>query len=138
MAVTDRHPHWPGVWVSVEHEFGPCCDRSLLGDGAQQRVGHVVRAADARPAGALTGWEPQQPCQNCAATVTDQHPDWPGLWAEAGRHGSPVCAVVGNVGDDAGAYDLLDYVYPHVPAGLDSPAAAAIQAAKKDGYFLRY
>ncbi|MEU5049086.1 hypothetical protein [Streptomyces sp. NPDC021096] len=29
--VTDRHPHWPGVLVGVENEYGPACDRSRLG-----------------------------------------------------------------------------------------------------------
>ncbi|MFC4517576.1 hypothetical protein [Streptomyces ehimensis] len=31
MPVTDRHPHRPGVLVSVENEYGPVCDRSRLG-----------------------------------------------------------------------------------------------------------
>ncbi|MFF0506300.1 hypothetical protein ACFYUH_22215 [Streptomyces fimicarius] len=27
-AATDRHSHWPGLWVSAEQEFGPSCSRS--------------------------------------------------------------------------------------------------------------
>ncbi|WP_371503554.1 hypothetical protein OG871_40040 (plasmid) [Kitasatospora sp. NBC_00374] len=140
MAVSDRHPHWPGVWAAMEHEFGPTCDRSLLGrPESEQRVGHVVEEADARPAQELTGQEPTVVCQNCGVRVSDQHPDWPGTWAEAGRHSDPVCAVVGLIGgDDAGEYDLLDCVYPHVPEGVDSPAAAAIAAAKEARYFRRH
>ncbi|PAU50899.1 hypothetical protein CK936_00110 [Streptomyces albireticuli] len=135
--VTDRHPHWPGVLVSVEYEGGPVCDRSRLGGGAVRRVGHVLDADQARPAGQLTGKEQKVPCQNCDVHVTEQHPDWPGVWAEAGGYSRPVCAVVGSVGDDAKAYDLVDCVYPHIPAGADSPAAAAIAAAKKSRYFFQ-
>ncbi|WP_280703283.1 hypothetical protein [Kitasatospora sp. GP82] len=139
MLVADRHPHWPGVWVSVEHEFGPSCDRSRLGRlESLQRVGHVVEVADAGPAQELTGREPTAVCQNCGIDVTDQHPDWPGQWAVAGGDSDPVCAVLGTMGgDDEGEYDLLDCVYPHIPAGVDSPASAAIAAAKKGGYFLQ-
>ncbi|MBD0675653.1 hypothetical protein [Streptomyces sp. CBMA156] len=140
MAVTDRHPHWPGVWTAVDREFGPTCDRSRLArTESEQRVGHVVEEADARPAQALTGQEPTVVCRNCGAQVSDQHPDWPGTWAGAGRHSDPVCAVAGSMGgDDAGEYDLLDCVYPHVPEGADSPAAAAIAAARQARYFLQH
>ncbi|MFE0378258.1 hypothetical protein ACFW1M_22315 [Streptomyces inhibens] len=139
MPVTNRHPHWPGVWVAVEHEFGPCCDRSRLSHSEPlQRVGHIVDAADARPAQRPTGREQKVACQNCGARVTAQHPDWPGLWVDTRKYSDPVCAVVGNMSsDDAGEYDLLDCVYPHVPAGSGSPAAAAIAAAQKAGYFFR-
>ncbi|MEV6726637.1 hypothetical protein AB0M94_37595 [Streptomyces xanthochromogenes] len=49
--VTDRHPHWPGVLVSVESEYGPVCDRSRLEGESVQRVGHILDATQARPAG---------------------------------------------------------------------------------------
>ncbi|MFI1801057.1 hypothetical protein ACH427_27390 [Streptomyces sp. NPDC020379] len=133
--VTDRHPHWPGVLVSVENEFGPVCDRSRLGGESPQRVGHVLDAAQARPAGELTGKEQKVQCRHCDAHVTEQHPDWPEVWTEAGGYCRPVCAVAGSGCDDAKEYDLVDCVYPHVPAGGDSPAAAAIAAARQGGYF---
>lgn len=132
--VTDRHPHWPGVLVSVENEFGPACDRSRLGEESLQRVGHVLDAAHARPAGKLTGKKQKVQCQNCDVHVTEQHPDWPGVWTEVGRYCRPNCAVPGFGADDATQYDLVDCVYPHIPVGADSPAAAAITAAKKTGY----
>nr|WP_181411826.1 hypothetical protein [Streptomyces sp. F8] len=136
MPVTNRHPHWPDVWVSVENEFGPSCERSLLtGMDSPQRVPHVVDATHARPARRLTGKEQKVQCRHCAAHVTEQHPDWPGVWTEAGGDSSPVCAVVGSGCGDAQSYDLVDCVYPHIPAGGDSPAAAAIAAAQQTGYF---
>ncbi|MFE7514132.1 hypothetical protein ACFU8I_23330 [Streptomyces sp. NPDC057540] len=135
--VTDRHPHWPGVLVSMENEFGPVCARSRLGDESPQRVGHVLDAAQARPAGKLTGKEQKVQCQNCDVHVTEQHPDWPGVWTEAGGYCRPNCAVPGSGADDATEYDLVDCVYPHIPVGADSPAAAAITAAKKTGYFFQ-
>jgi hypothetical protein len=135
--VTDRHPHWPGVLVSVENEYGPVCERSRLGDESLQRVGHVLDAAHARPAGKLTGKEQKVQCQHCDVHVTEQHPDWPGVWTEAGGYSSPNCAVPGSGADDATQYDLVDCVYPHIPVGADSPAAAAISAAKKVGYFFQ-
>ncbi|MFG2885669.1 hypothetical protein ACGFYV_25825 [Streptomyces sp. NPDC048297] len=135
--VTDRHPHWQGVLVSVENEFGPVCDRSRLGEESLQRVGHVLDAAQARPAWKLTGKEQKVQCQNCDVHVTEQHPDWPGVWTEAGGYCRPTCAVPGSGADDATEYDLVDCVYPHIPVGVDSPAAAAITAAKKTGYFFQ-
>lgn len=140
--VTDRHPHWPGVLVSVENESGPGCDRSRLGGKSLQWIGHVLDSAQARPAGKLTGKEQKIPCQHCDVHVTEQHPDWPGVWAEAGGYCSPVCAVPGSGRDDGQEYDMVDCVYPHIPAGVDSPAAAAIAAAaiaaaKKGGYFFQ-
>jgi hypothetical protein len=122
----------------VENEFGPSCDRSRLsGSEPVQRVPHVVDAAQARPAGRLTGKEQKVQCRHCPAHVTEQHPDWPGVWTEAGGDSSPVCAVVGYGADDATSHDLVDCVYPHVPADGDSPAEAAIAAAKKAGYFFQ-
>lgn len=135
--VTDRHPHWPDVLVSVENEFGPVCDRSLLGEESLQWVGHVLDAAHARPPGKLTGKEQKVQCQNCDVHVTEQHPDWPGMWTEAGGYCRPKCAVPGSGADDATQYDLVDCVYPHIPVGTDSPAATAITAAKKTGYFFQ-
>ncbi|MEU0110635.1 hypothetical protein ABZ313_35465 [Streptomyces sp. NPDC006251] len=135
-AVTDRHPHWPGVLVSVEYEFGPVCDRSRLGGESWRRVGHLLDAAEARPAGRLTGKERKVACLNCGRRVTEQHPAWPGVWSEAGRHNTPVCAAVGSGCGDALEYDLVDCVYPHIPEGFDSPAAAAVAAARDGGYFL--
>ncbi|MFJ2875500.1 MULTISPECIES: hypothetical protein [unclassified Streptomyces] len=135
--VTDRHPHWPGVLVSTEREFGPVCNRSLLGDEPYRQVGHVLDAAQVRPSGKLTGKERKDQCEHCGVPVTEQNPDWPGTWTAIGRYRSPVCAVLGSGTDDASGYDLVDGVYPHVPAGLDSPAASAITAARKTGYFLR-
>ncbi|MGW0899785.1 hypothetical protein ACWD0G_22860, partial [Streptomyces goshikiensis] len=85
----------------------------------------------------LTGKEQKVQCRHCAAHVTEQHPDWPGVWTEAGGDSSPVCAVVGSGCGDAQSYDLVDCVYPHIPADGDSPAAAAITAAKKAGYFFQ-
>lgn len=51
MAVTGRHPHWPGVLVAVENEYELVCDRSLPGGwgGSLQQVGHII-AAQARSA----------------------------------------------------------------------------------------
>ncbi|GHE16082.1 hypothetical protein [Streptomyces alanosinicus] len=135
--VTDRHPHWPGVLVSVENEFGPVCGHFRPGGESPQRVGHVLDAAQDRPVGKLTGKEQKVRCQHCDVHVTEQHPDWPGVWTESGGSGSPNCAVLGAGADDATEYDLVDCVYPHVPVGADSPAAAAITAAKKVGYFLQ-
>lgn len=135
--VTGRHPHWPGVLVRMENEYGPVCDRSRLGGKATERVGHVLDAAQARPAGTLTDKEQQVPCQHCDVYVTDQHPDWPGVWTEAGRSSRPICAVVGSGADDATAYDLVDCVYPHIPVGSDSSATAAINVARKTGYFFQ-
>lgn len=136
--VTDRHPHWPGVLVSVENEFGPVCARSRLGEESLQRVGHVLHAAEARPAGKLTGKEQKVQCQYCDVHVTEQHPDWPGVWTEAGGYCRPTCAAPGFGADDATQYDLVDCVYPHAPAGAgEGPAAAAIAAAKKGGYFFQ-
>ncbi|MFF1374484.1 hypothetical protein [Streptomyces virginiae] len=83
-AVTDRHPHWPGLWVSVEHEFGPSCGRSRLdGEGSLQGVPHLVDADQARPAGRLTGREQKVQCRHCDAHVTGRHPHWPDVWVEA-------------------------------------------------------
>lgn len=136
--VTDRHPHWPGVLVSVENEYGPVCDRSRLEGESVQRVGHLLDAAQARPAGKLTGKEQKVRCQHCAVHVTEQHPDWPGVWTEAGGYSRPICAVVGSGCSDDLSYDLVDCVYPHVPVGADEgPAAAAVTAAKKGGYFFQ-
>ncbi|MFF1405099.1 hypothetical protein [Streptomyces sp. NPDC058294] len=136
--VTDRHPHWPGVLVSVENEYGPVCDRSRLDGESVQRVGHVLDAAQARPAGKLTGKEQKVQCQHCAVHVTEQHPDWPSVWTEAGGYSRPICAVVGSGCSDDLSYDLVDCVYPHVPVGADEgPAAAAITAAKKGCYFFQ-
>ncbi|MET7519504.1 hypothetical protein ABZS88_40135 [Streptomyces sp. NPDC005480] len=45
--------------------------------------------------------------------------------------------MVGSGCDDDQSYDLVDCVYPHILAGADSPAAAAIAAAKKGGYFFQ-
>ncbi|MEV7123775.1 hypothetical protein [Kitasatospora griseola] len=140
MAITDRHPHWPGTWVSVEHEAGPCCERPLLErvDG-EQRVGHVLRTADARPAQAPTGRERTRTCRNCSEQITDEHPDWPGTWTTAGGHIDPMCATMGNMGHaDADEYDLPDCVYPHIPEDCDSPAATAIAAARAGRYFLQF
>lgn len=138
-AVTDRHPHWPGVWVSVENEFGPVCEQSRIAGQADavQQIGHVVDSAVARPVGMLTGKEQKVQCRHCDAHVTEQHPDWPGVWAKAGGNGTPVCAVVGSGCDDARSYDLVDCVYPHVPVGEDSPAASAISVARQVGYFFQ-
>ncbi|MFE1876407.1 hypothetical protein ACFW9N_37035 [Streptomyces sp. NPDC059496] len=137
-AVTDRHPHWPGLWVSAEHEFGPSCDRSRLdGKESLQGVPHLVDADQARPAGRLTGKEQKVQCRHCDAHVTGRHPDWPDVWVEASGYNSPVCAVVGFGADDAQEYDLIDSVYPHVPVGATSPADAAIAAAKETGYFFQ-
>ncbi|MER6557488.1 hypothetical protein ABT300_06930 [Streptomyces sp. NPDC001027] len=135
--VTDRHPHWPGVLVSVESEYGPVCGRSRLGGESLQRVGHVLDAAHARPAGKLTGKEQKVQCQHCDVHITEHHPDWPGVWTEASKYNRPTCAVTGSGADDATEHDLIDCVYPHVPVGADSPAAEAIIAAKKVGYFLQ-
>ncbi len=117
---TDRHPHWPGVLVSVENEYGPVCERSRLEGESVQRVGHVLDAL-ARPAGKLTGKEQKVQCQHCSVHVTEQHPDWPGVWTEAGGDCRPICAVVGSGCSDDLSYDLVDCVYPHVPA---APARA--------------
>ena len=45
--------------------------------------------------------------------------------------------MVGTGCDDAQGYDLVDCVYPHVPVDAGSPAAAAIAAARKAGYFFQ-
>jgi hypothetical protein len=45
--------------------------------------------------------------------------------------------VAGSGRDDAQAYDLIDCVYPHIPAHGDSPASEAIAVAKKAGYFFQ-
>ncbi|MEV5508835.1 hypothetical protein [Streptomyces orinoci] len=132
--MTDRHPHWPGVLVSVESEHGPVCERSRLGGESLQCVGHVLDAAQARPAGKLTGKEQKVQCRHCDVHVTEQHPDWPAVWTEAGGYCRPVC-VLGAGCDDAQEYDLVDCVYPHIPADADSPAAAAIADARRVGYF---
>lgn len=68
--VTNRHPHWPGVLVSVENEGGPVCDRSRLGGESLQRVSHVLDADQARPASKLTGKEQKVQCQHCDVHVT--------------------------------------------------------------------
>lgn len=138
-AVTDRHPHWPGLWVSVENESGPSCDRSRFSEEESlQRVPHIIDAAQARPAGRLTGKEQKVQCRHCGVHITEQHPDWPGVWTEAGGYSTPVCAVVGSgCDDDAQSYDLIDCVYPHIPVDGDSPAAAAIAVARKTGYFFQ-
>lgn len=135
--VTDRHPHWPGILVSVEHEYGPLCDRTRLGDRAAQPVGHVLDPSQARDATRLTGKESKVKCLHCGMKVTTEHPDWPGVWAATGPYSTPVCAVVGSGGDDDLGYDLIDCVYPHIPAGVDSPASNAVAAAKGIGYFLQ-
>ncbi|MCZ4098003.1 hypothetical protein O3W51_17225 [Streptomyces sp. H39-C1] len=135
--VTDRHPHWPGVLVSVEHEYGPVCDRTRLGGETARRVGHVLESAQARPAAQLTDKEQTLQCRHCNVHLTEEHPDWPGVWTEAGGYSSPVCAVVGSGCDDDQAYDLIDCVYPHIPVGRDSPATAAIATAQGGGYFLQ-
>ncbi|MFH8411481.1 hypothetical protein ACH4FX_43020 [Streptomyces sp. NPDC018019] len=59
------------------------------------------------------------------------------MWTQAGGYSSPVCAVVGSGCDDDQSYDLIDCIYPHVPVGADSPAAAAITTAQKGGYFFQ-
>ncbi|MGW2426478.1 hypothetical protein ACWC0C_46165 [Streptomyces sp. NPDC001709] len=41
--------------------------------------------------------------------------------------------MVGSGADDATEYDLVDCVYPHIPAGADSPAAAAINRCSSRG-----
>ncbi|KUH35631.1 hypothetical protein ATE80_28045 [Streptomyces kanasensis] len=123
--------------VSVENEFGPVCDRSRFGHKSPKRVGHVLDAAHARAAGKLTGREQKVQCQNCDMHVTEQHPDWPGVWTGATGYHDPVCAVVGSGGNDDESYDLIDCVYPHIPVGSDSPAAAAITVAKNTGYFFQ-
>ncbi|MFJ7200940.1 MULTISPECIES: hypothetical protein [unclassified Streptomyces] len=70
-AVTDQHPHWPGLWVSTEHEFGPVCDHALLGGKESlQRVPHVVHADHAHPAGRLTA----RSRRSNAATATRTSP----------------------------------------------------------------
>ncbi|MEV7296871.1 hypothetical protein AB0N79_35435 [Streptomyces microflavus] len=136
-AVTDRHPHWPGLWVSTEHEFGPVCDHALLGKESLQRVPHVVHADQAQPAGRLTGKEQKARCRHCDAHVTSQHPDWPGVWVEAAKYNSPICAVLGSGAGAEQEYDLIDGVYPHVPVDATSPADAAIADARKTGYFFQ-
>ncbi|MEU3829804.1 hypothetical protein AB0F36_31495 [Streptomyces sp. NPDC029080] len=52
--------------VSVENEYGPVCDCSRLEGESVQRVGHILDAAQARPAGKLTGKEQKVQCQHCA------------------------------------------------------------------------
>ncbi|MFQ6197000.1 hypothetical protein [Streptomyces sp. NPDC000405] len=99
-------------------------------------MGHVLDAAQARPAGKLTGKEEKVQCRHCGVHVTEQHADWPGVWTEAGGYCSPVCAVFGSGCDDDQEYALVDCVYPHVPTdAAGSPAAAAIAAARQGGYF---
>lgn len=137
-AVTDRHPHWPGLWVSAENESGAVCDRSRLDwKESLQQIPHVVHLDQARPAGRLTGKEQTVQCRHCDAHVTGQHPDWPDVWVEAAGYNTPVCAVLGSGGDDAQEYGLVDCVYPHVPVDATSPADAAIAAAKKTGYLFQ-
>jgi len=101
-----------------------------------QRVPHVVHADQAQPAGRLTGKEQKARCRHCDAHVTSQHPDWPGVWVEAAKYNSPICAVLGSGAGAEQEYDLIDGVYPHVPADTTSPADAAI-AARKTGYFFQ-
>lgn len=98
-AVTDRHPHWPGLWVSAENESGAVCDRSRLDwKESLQQIPHVVHLDQARPAGRLTGKEQTVQCRHCDAHVTGQHPDWPDVWVEATGYNTPVCAVLGSGG----------------------------------------
>lgn len=47
------------------------------------------------------------PVQRRARHRAEQHPDWPGTWAEAGGHSRPVCAVFDSGDDDATKYDLV-------------------------------
>ncbi|MEU1091589.1 hypothetical protein ACFYPN_32050 [Streptomyces sp. NPDC005576] len=137
-AVTDRHPHWPGLWVSVECEFGPVCNRPRLDrKKSLQEVPHAVHADQVRRGVRLTGKEQKVQCRHCDARVTSQHPDWPGVWVEASKYSTPICAVLGHGAGSAQEYDLVDGVYPHVPVGETTPADAAIAAARKTGYFFQ-
>jgi len=131
--ITDRHPQWPGTWVTMEHEFGPACDGpqrgktphhpdpSLIVGGGQQA------ACDAESL-------PTVGCQQCRAPITDQHPWWNGLWVSTVGHGGPVCGVIGSSLPDGDAYDLVDCVYPHRPPGATGPGVDAARTAVAGGY----
>lgn len=134
-AVTDRHPHWPGLWVSTEREFGPVCNSPLLGGKSLQSAPHIVHADQAHPVKRLKGREQKARCRHCDAHVTSEHPDWPGVWVEATKYNSPICAMLGSGAGAEQEYDLIDGVYPHVPVDTSSPADEAIAAARKTGYF---
>ncbi|MER7763806.1 hypothetical protein [Streptomyces sp. NPDC097619] len=134
-AVSERHPHWPGVLVAMDHEYGPVCDRSLLEGESWQQVGHVLDVARARPASKATGTERKTRCRHCEREITDQHPDWPGIWSTVDRYRSPICAVVGSGGSEDQVYDLIDCVYPHAAVDEDCPVDSAVTRARDIGYY---
>lgn len=53
--------------------------RFQLGCESPQQVGHVLDAAQAGPAGKLTGKEQKVRCRRCDMHVAEQRSDWPGV-----------------------------------------------------------